>query len=135
MHTMLQKNLQELAKTPKRNNLEDFVFMRVQEKLEKMRKVMLSFYAGMIVSSSVFIFFSLQYLITDLAHSGTFNYFKLLISEDTQTLRLFSQELLYAIFESLPMMSLLLTLGLLFMLMLSINGIISSLQKHRIAYN
>jgi hypothetical protein len=130
MHTMLQKIVQESKFTPNTHNLENLLFQKLQNKIQLKNRIILSAYVAMSSLSSILLCVCATYLYIDMSNSQLSGYFNLIIGEDLQTLATISKEILYVLFESLPMMSLTLTLGLLFMVMVSVNGILSSLQKN-----
>lgn len=132
MQTILQKTLQESKHIPKTNNLEGFLFVRVQRSIEKNIRIKFFSYTAMGFISSLLLYTYSNSFYKDLASSGVYDYIRLIVSEDLSTLALSSKELLYAIFESLPMMEITLSLGLLFTVMISVNGALISLKKNQV---
>ena len=131
MHTMLQKILKEKEFTSPIENIEDLLFTKIQKKIQAQARIMLLSYLVIGFVSTLFLYMYIKYLYIDLNNSNLYGYIHLIFQEDLQTLSTLSKEILYALFEALPIMNLTLTLGFLFMVMLSINGIIVSLQKNR----
>ncbi len=128
MQTILQKMLQESRHAPN-INLEHVLFVRLQKRIERAMKIRFISYCLIGIFSSISLVWYAYTLYGDLNNSGTYSYFRLFIEEDLATLSLVSKEILYAIVESLPIMSITLSLGFLFMVMVSINGILLSLQR------
>ena len=131
MHNMLQKILSEEKFTSPIKNIEHLLFTKIQRKIQQQARVMFLSYILIGFVSATFLYVYIKYLYIDLNNSNLYGYFDLIFQEDLQTLSTFSKEILYALFESLPIMSLTLTLSFLFMVTFSINGIIVSLQKNR----
>lgn len=129
MHNMLQKILQESKFIPNTKNLEDLLFARLQKRIQLKSRVAFVSYSLIGILSGISLSIYIKNLLIDFNNSGVYSYFHLIIGEDLNTLLLFSKEILYAFFESLPMMSLTVSLGLLFVVMISINGMITSLQR------
>ncbi len=133
MQTKLQKLLNESRFTP-HTDLENTLFVNVQKKIRIIMRIKLASYFTIGILSSISLVFYLNALYVDLSNSGAYNYLHLIVGEDVNTLLLISKEMLYAILESIPMMSITLSLGLLFMVMISINGVLVSLQR-KFIYN
>lgn len=131
MHTMLQKILKEKEFTSPIENIGNLLFTKIQRKIQLQTRILLLSYTVVGFVSAAFLFMYIKYLFIDLNNSNLYGYIHFIFQEDLQTLSTFSKEIIYALFESLPITSITLTLGLLFMIMLSINGIIVSLQKNR----
>jgi hypothetical protein len=132
MQTILQKTLQESKHIPKTNNLEEFLFVSVQKSIEKNIRIKFFSYTTMGFVSSLLLYTYSSSFYNDLASSGFYDYIRLIVSEDLSTLALSSKELVYAIFESLPMMEITLSLGLLFTVMVSVNGVLTSLKRNQL---
>lgn len=129
MHDKLQKMIIESRFTPSKQNLEELLFLRLEKKIQQKNKIMFTSYLAIGIISTLFASLYAKYFFLDLSNSGVFSYLHLIITEDVETLRLLSKELVYAFFESLPVMSLMLVFGLLFIITLSVGGIMNSLQK------
>lgn len=133
MQTILQKILHEYKHTPN-PDLEHVLFVRVQKRIQTVIRIQLISYYTIGIFSSISLVWYAHTLYNELSNSGVYTYLYLLIGEDITTLSLVSKEILYVIVESLPVMSMTLSLGLLFMFMISINGVLMSLQRGRV-YN
>lgn len=133
MQTMLQKILQESRFTPN-SNLEHVLFLQTQKRINTIMRIKFAYYFTIGAISSFSLAWYLHTLYIDLGNSGVYSYFNLILGEDMNTLFIISEETLYAIAESLPLMSMTLSLGLLFMVMFSANGVLISLQRKHI-YN
>lgn len=125
-----QKIIAESRLVSDTNNLEGLLFARIQKRIRLINTVRLISYVTASLISIVLLFICTKYMFNDFYNSGTYSYFHLIVSEDTNTLALFSKEILYALIESLPIMSMTLSFGLLFAFMVSLNGIILSLRKN-----
>lgn len=130
MHNKLQKILHESRFVPNTNNLGNLLFVRLQKRIQFYARIRIASYLTIGIISGISLGIYAKYLYLDLNNSGVYSYFNLIIGEDISTLTFISKEMFYAIFESLPMMSMTLSLGLLFLVMISINGILLSLQKN-----
>lgn len=129
MQDILQKLLTESKFIPLTKNLENVLFVKLQKKIRLHNRLIFTSYLTVGILSSFLLIIFASYIYTDLSNSGVYSYVHLIISEDINTLSLLSKEILYAILESLPMMNMTLTFGLMFMFTISFNGILLSLRK------
>lgn len=132
MQTLLQKILSELQFIPSTNNLENVLFIKLQKRIQRQSRIIFSSYLITGTVSAILVCIYAKYLILVLNNSGLYGYLHVIFGEDLQTLSLFSKEIIYVIFESLPTMSLTLMLGLLFVTMISVKGAVTSLQENRL---
>lgn len=132
MQTLLQKILSELQFIPSTNNLESLLFIKLQKRIQRQSRIIFSSYLITGTVSAILVCIYAKYLILVLNNSGLYGYLHVIFGEDLQTLSLFSKEIIYVIFESLPTMSLTLMLGLLFVTMISVKGAVTSLQENRL---
>lgn len=132
MQTLLQKILSELQFIPSTNNLESLLFIKLQKRIQRQSRIIFSSYLITGTVSAILVCIYAKYLILVLNNSGLYGYLHVIFGEDLQTLSLFSKEIIYVIFESLPTMSLTLMLGLLFVTMVSVKGAVTSLQENRL---
>lgn len=132
MQTLLQKILSELQFIPSTNNLENVLFIKLQKRIQRQSRIIFSSYLITGTVSAILVCIYAKYLILVLNNSGLYGYLHVIFGEDLQTLSLFSKEIIYVIFESLPTMSLTLMLGLLFVTMVSVKGAVTSLQENRL---
>lgn len=108
------------------NNLENLLLLRLQKRIKLINQIKFISYLTTNVTSVIFLFISAKFVYNDLYNSGALNYFHLIISEDLSTIALLWKDITYALFESLPVMSITLALGLIFMFMVSLNGVLLS---------
>ena len=73
-------------------------------------------------------------LFTDLAHSGFYEYFSLIFS-DTGSIFSYWKELTFSITESLPVVSIIFTLSLLFVCFLSARYLIKQIIRNELIFN
>lgn len=128
MQDKLQKILSESRLIPN-DNLESILFVRLQKRIKLINRIKFVSYLTTSLASIIFMVVYSKYVYSDLYNSGAYSYFHLILSEDLNTLSLFWKEITYALFESLPMMSMTLSFGILFVFMFSFNGILLSLRK------
>lgn len=126
MQQSLQNILQESRHTPHDNHLEEVLFVRIQKKVQYISRVKTLLYGLVGIFSSISLYLYAHSVLSEIANSGAYGYFHLILDEDMSTVFFVIKEMLYAIVESLPIMSMTLSLGLLFILMISIEGVLVS---------
>lgn len=129
MQDKLQKILSESKFFPSNKDLEVFLLVRLQKRIRLINQIKFISYLTVSVVSVSVLFVVVKSLYNDLNNSGVYNYFHLIVSEDLSTLASFSKELIYTLVESLPVMSMTLSFGILFVFMFSFNGVLLSLRK------
>lgn len=129
MQNLLQKKLYESRVSPKNQSLENLLIIKLQEKIQFHNKVMFWSYSLTGVFSFVSLFIYVSRLYTELGNSSVYSYFNLIVSEDLSTLMSISKEIVYALFESIPIMSITFALMFLCIAIVSFVGAVSSLQK------
>ena len=128
MQDRFQKILNESKVLPD-NNLVDVIFAKLQKRIRFVRQIRLSMYSLGTIIFVIALFISVKSLYVDLYNSSLFDYVYLIFSEDLNTLAFISKEILYAFLESIPLVSLMLSLGVLFMFAVLFNGILLSFRK------
>ena len=73
-------------------------------------------------------------LFTDLAHSGFYEYFSLIFS-DTGSILSYWKELIFSLTESLPVVSIIFTLSLLFICFLSLRYLMKQIIRNELIFN
>lgn len=129
MQTIMQKILRDERVTPKLYTLEEELLARVTRRIEAIQRVRIISFVSLGSISAFSLYNTLQTLINTITTSGVGNYVHIIIDEDIATLSLISKEILYSIIETLPIMTFTLMLGTLFMTLISINGILLTLQQ------
>ena len=128
MQDRFQKILNESKVLPD-NNLVDVIFAKLQKRIRLVRQIRLSIYTLGTIIFGTAMFVSVKSLYVDLYNSSLLDYVYLIFSEDLNTLAFISKEILYAFLESIPLVSLMLSLGVLFMFAVLFNGILLSFRK------
>ncbi len=128
MQDRFQKILNESKVLPD-NNLVDVIFAKLQKRIRFVRQIRLSIYSLGTIIFGTAMFVSIKSLYVDLYNSSLFDYVYLIFSEDLNTLAFISKEILYAFLESIPLVSLMFSLGVLFMFAVLFNGILLSFRK------
>lgn len=126
MQQSLQNILRESRHIPHDNHLEEVLFVRIQKKVQYISRIKTIAYGLVGIFSSISLYLYANSVLTEITNSGAYGYFHLILGEDMSTVFFVMKEMLYAIVESLPIMSMTLSLGLLFILMISIEGILVS---------
>ena len=129
MQSKLQKILSESRYVPENKNLEAFLFVKIQKRIKMIHQIRSFSYFMASFTSAVALFTYIKSVHAELFNSSVYSYFNLIISEDLSTLTFISKEIMYALVESLPVMSMTLSFGILFLFMFSLNGMLLSLRK------
>lgn len=95
---------------------------------KRITRLKLWVFSSALLASLVGLVPAFQILFNDLAHSGFYEYFSLIFSDGGSILS-YWKELAFSIVESLPSMSILLTLSLLFVCFLSLKYLIKQIIK------
>ena len=129
MQSKWQKILSESRFIPENQNLETLLFIKLQKRIMFINRIKLFSYLIISFISAISLFIYAKSLYVELANSSVYSYFNLIMGEDLSTLSVIFKDVIYALFESLPIMSMTLSFGILFVLMFSFNGILLSLRN------
>ena len=124
----MQRKIQEILKSTQfiaDKNLAGLVWLKLQRRIQLINRVKFVSYLSLSLVSVISLYVFATKLYSELNQSGFYNYTHLIFSEDISTLISFWKEILYSVFESLPATSLMLSLGLLFVFVLSLKNVLS----------
>lgn len=122
MENILKRILRESRFLPNNRNLEGILFSAIEQKLRFLHRIKLFSYGAIGISATVLLALQGIYTYAGTFSSPKYNLLQTLLSEDLGTLFMFWKEILYLVLESIPVMSICITLGLLLMAIVSLRN-------------
>jgi len=115
-------------------DLEQAVWSTIIARDKRTTRFKLWTYSFVGLASFVGLIPAFKILFTDLAHSGFYEYFSLIFS-DTGSILSYWRELIFSLMESLPVVSIIFTLSLLFICFLSLRYLMKQIIRNELIFN
>jgi hypothetical protein len=122
------------AKYEPESDLEQVVWSTIIARDKRTTRFKLWTYGFVGLASFAGLIPAFKILFTDLAHSGFYEYFSLIFS-DTGSILSYWKELIFSLTESLPVVSIIFTLSLLFICFLSLRYLMKQIIRNELIFN